>query len=158
MVRYNGAVDSAADELTRLVERLITALGAQVAAGVTGELALPALDALADLTRLEAREFFGHAGHLVHYDDAPGVERLSELVAASMREQNVASEWMRPGDRVRLVGAIPLDLAETSEDWLRATTFVVRFVGEDQTVDIQPDFHEDYVVMTVPAASVTAIA
>lgn len=157
MVRYNGAMDRTADEPTRLVERLITALGAQVAAGTTHELPLPALDALADLTRREVREFFGHAGHLVHYEDAPGVERLAELVGESVRQQYAAREGLRPGDRVRLVGAIPPDLVETSEEWLRATTFVVRYVGEDQTVDIQPEFHVDYVVMTVPAA-VTATA
>jgi hypothetical protein len=50
--------------------------------------------------------------------------------------------------------AAPLDLAEYDETWLRETVFVVRHVGDDATVDLQPDLNEDYVIEVVPTAAV----
>lgn len=158
IVRYNGAMDGTGEEHAGLVARLILALGAQIDAGTAPGLASQARDALAGLSRFEIREFFGHAGHLVHYDEPPGVERLSELVAESIRDANAARDGLQPGDRVRLDGPLPPDLRGASEDWLRATAFTVRFVADDRTVDIQPDFREDYVILTVPASAVTATA
>jgi hypothetical protein len=56
---------------------------------------------------------------------------------------------------VRLAGQLPASLAEYDETWLRETVFVVRYVGDDATVDVQPDLNEDYVIQTVPTANVT---
>ncbi|MEK8107139.1 hypothetical protein NKG94_21960 [Micromonospora sp. M12] len=50
---------------------------------------------------------------------------------------------------------MPESLADYDETWLRETTFVVRYVGRDATVDVQSDLAEDYVIVTVPAAAVT---
>ncbi|ADU11479.1 hypothetical protein ML5_6035 [Micromonospora sp. L5] len=64
---------------------------------------------------------------------------------------------VKPGDEVRLVGEVPESLADYDETWLRETTFVVRYVGRNAMVDLQPDLIEDYVIATVPAASVQPI-
>jgi len=49
---------------------------------------------------------------------------------------------------------LPESLAGYDATWLRETVFVVRYVGRDATVDVQPDLTEDYVIATVPAAIV----
>ena len=64
---------------------------------------------------------------------------------------------VKPGDEVRLVGEVPVSLANYDETWLRETTFVVRYVGRNAMVGLQPDLIEDYVVATVQAASVQLI-
>jgi hypothetical protein len=45
-------------------------------------------------------------------------------------------------------------LAGYDETWLRRTVFVVRYVGRGATVDVQSDLTEDYMIATVPTASV----
>ncbi|WP_233197115.1 hypothetical protein [Verrucosispora sp. ts21] len=55
---------------------------------------------------------------------------------------------------MRLVGEVPESLADYDEMWLRETTFVVRYLGRNAMVDVQPDLTEDYVIATVPAAAV----
>ncbi|MER6591732.1 hypothetical protein ABT214_07760 [Micromonospora purpureochromogenes] len=52
------------------------------------------------------------------------------------------------------MGEVPESLADYDETWLRETTFVVRYVGRNAMVDVQPDLTEDYVIATVPAAGV----
>jgi hypothetical protein len=44
--------------------------------------------------------------------------------------------------------------ADHDPTWLREAVFVVRYVGDDATVDVQTDLTEDYLIETVPIASV----
>lgn len=116
-----------------------------------------AVEVLTDFRRFQARTFFGIAGHLVHYDGYPEVELLAQLVTAAQREAAVG-DGIRPGDRVRLVGALPATLrVHDNEDAWRAATFVVRYVGEDGIAEIQPDFIEDYVVEAVPVTAISLV-
>jgi hypothetical protein len=115
-----------------------------------------AVEALAGLSRAEADLLFGQAGHLVHYHaNTEPVEVLLQLIADIQRGAAAADAVIRPGDEVRLVGQLPASLADYDETWLRETVFVVRYVGDDATVDVQPDLNEDYVIQTVPTANVT---
>jgi hypothetical protein len=115
-----------------------------------------AVEALAGLSRAEADLLFGQAGHLVHYHaNTEPVEVLLQLIADIQRGAAAADAVIRPGDEVRLVGQLPASLADYDETWLRETVFVVRYVGDDAMVDVQPDLNEDYVIQTVPTANVT---
>lgn len=150
-------MEGSRQECERFIERLIMALAAQVRASATSGLAPEARAVLADLSRFEVRAFFGAAGHLVHYDNLSDVESLAEFVEDSQRNEDSGGDGIQLGDRVRLVGSLPVGVATYSEEWLRATVFSIRFIGEDGTVDIQPDFLEDYVILTVLAAAVSVI-
>jgi hypothetical protein len=55
---------------------------------------------------------------------------------------------------VRLVGDLPPSVAGLNEKLLRETVFVVRDVGDDGTIDVQPELVQDYVVETVSGAIV----
>jgi hypothetical protein len=156
-VVYNDFMDRRGQDWERFAERLIMALAAQIGSSAERGLAPEAMAALGDLTRFEASSFFGIAGHLVHYGDLPDVELLMELVVDSQLSDDASGGELRIGDRVRLVDPPSLFVAETSEEWLTATTFAVRFLGEDGTIDIQPDLVDDYVIFTVPAAAVSPI-
>jgi hypothetical protein len=115
-----------------------------------------AVEALAGLSRAEADLLFGQAGHLVHYHaNTEPVEVLLQLIADIQRGAAAADVVIRPGDEVRLVGQLPASLADYDETWLRETVFVVRYVGDDAMVDVQPELNEDYVIQTVPTANVT---
>jgi hypothetical protein len=61
------------------------------------------------------------------------------------------------GDEVRLVGQLPAGLAGYDPDWLRQAVFVVRYVGDDDTIDVQPDLTEDYLIETVPVGIVQPV-
>jgi hypothetical protein len=61
------------------------------------------------------------------------------------------SGW--PGDEVRLVGELLASLAGYDATWLRDTTFVVRYVGDDETIEVQPVVSENYVIESVPIAN-----
>jgi hypothetical protein len=52
------------------------------------------------------------------------------------------------------VGEPPASLAAYDPTWLRETVFIVRYVGDDATVDVQPELIEDYTIETVPIAIV----
>lgn len=147
-------VDEASD---RLLDRLIQALAAQLDPAHPA-LTPGAVEALAGLSRAEAVLLFGQAGHLVHYgaDTAP-VEVLIRLISDIQRGEAAADAVIRPGDEVRLVGELPADLAEYDETWLRETVFVVRHVGDDATVDLQPELNEDYVIEVVPTSTVKPV-
>lgn len=139
-----------------ILDRLIRALAAQVAAASTGALAPAAVEALAELSRAEAKVIFACAGHLVHYDaDTEPVELLIRLISAIQRDEAPTDARIVAGDRVRLVGDLPPSLAGDNEKWLRETIFVVRYVGDDDTVDVQPDLVEDFLIETVPTVNVT---
>jgi hypothetical protein len=73
------------------------------------------------------------------------------LISDVQRGETAANAANVPGDRVRLVVEPRANLAEFDLAWLRQTVFVVRYVGDDATVDVQPDLSEDYVIETVPA-------
>lgn len=53
---------------------------------------------------------------------------------------------------MRLAGELPASLTDDDAAWLRETVFVVRYVGDDATIDVQPDLTEDYVIKAVPIA------
>lgn len=101
---------------------------------------------------------FSCAGHLVHYGaDTESLEMLIRLISEVQRAEAAADTTIAVGDRVRLVGDLPPHLAKYDVAWLRGTKFVVRYVGDDATVDVQPDLIEDYVIETVPAAIVKPV-
>ena len=137
-----------------LVERLIMALAAQLGATEPADLAPEAVDALSDLNRSETDLIFGHAGHLAHYDRPPHVDTLMELLTAIQRREAAAGAPILPGDEVRLVGELPASLADYNADALRETAFIVRYVGDDETIDIQPHRTDDYFIETVPVTAV----
>jgi len=140
----------------RVVDRLIQALAAQLDTSARSGLTPDAVEALAGLSRAEANLIFSHAGHLVHYGaDTEPLEILIRLISDIQRGEAAADAAIVPGDEVRLEGEPPASLAaEYDAIWLRETVFVVRYVGNDATVDVQPDLTEDYLIEAVPIAIV----
>jgi hypothetical protein len=141
----------------RFIERLIKALAAQVAASDPAVLATGAYMAMSELERHEAKDFYGSSGHLVHYGGYPEIQALVHLIDKAQRIDVVNREALLPGDRVWLVGEHSPELRRTEAGAGREIPFTVRFVGNDGTVDIQPDFSEDYVIETVPMTWVRLI-
>lgn len=142
------------EDASSVLERLITALAAQVGTTVTPALTAGAVEALSGLSRTEADLIFTHAGHLVHYGTEPeSLQVLIRLMSDVQRGEAAANAAILPGDEVRLVGELPTRLAEYDANWLRETVFVVRYVGDDGTVDVQPTLTEDYVIETVPTTN-----
>jgi hypothetical protein len=138
----------------RVLDRLIEVLAAQVDVGGSRTLAPGAVAALADMSRAEARLIFGAAGHLVHYDaDAEPIATLIRLISDAQRSVAGTDAVIRPGDEVRLDRDLLPDQASNNVPWWDEVTYVVRYVGDDETVDVQPELTMDYVVETVPAAS-----
>jgi len=79
-----GAEDS-------VLERLILALAAQLGASARPALTPGAVEALAGLSRAEAKLIFSHAGHLVHYGaDTEPLENLIQLIADIQRGEAAA--------------------------------------------------------------------
>ena len=141
------------DEGEFVIERLIQALAAQVA--LDQGLAPDAAEAMSSLRRSDARWIFGVAGHLVHYGvDTEPLEALINMTANLQRSEAKADASIKPGDEVGLVGDLPANLDAYDRTWLQRTTFVVRYVGDDGTIDIQPHLNEDYVIETVPSSAV----
>jgi hypothetical protein len=58
------------------------------------------------------------------------------------------------GDVARIVSEPSASLAAYDPTWLRETMFTVPYVGDDATVDMQPELIDDYVIETVPIAIV----
>jgi hypothetical protein len=144
--------DEAADGV---LDRLIQALAAQLDTSAHPALTPGAVDALSGLSRAEANLIFSYAGHLVHYGaDTEPLEILIQLIADIQRGEAAADAAIVPGDEVRLVGEPPASLAAYDAAWLRETVFVVRYVGDDATVDVQPNLTEDYLIEAVPTAIV----
>ena len=134
-----------------VLDRLIQALAAQLDASARPALTPAAAEALAELSRAEANLIFSAAGHLVHYGaDTDQLELLIQLVSDIQRDEAPAEAAIVAGDEVRLVGEPPPSLAAYDPNWLRETVFVVRYVGDDATVDVQPELWSDYVIETVP--------
>ena len=57
-------------------------------------------------------------------------------------------------DVARIVSEPSASLAAYDSTWLRETMFTVPYVGDDATVDMQPELIDDYVIETVPIAIV----
>jgi hypothetical protein len=76
------------------------------------------------------------------------------LISDIQRGEAAADAAILPGDKVRLAGELPVNLADYDAAWLRETVFVVRHVVDGATVDVQPDLTEDYVIEAVPIAIV----
>lgn len=147
------------DTAERVIDRLLLALAAQQHDG-SGKTALSpqGVEALADLSRDEAALIFSQAGHLVHYGvDTGPLVGLIDTISAVQRGEVAGEAAFKPGDSVRIVGDLPESLAEYDETILRRTAFVVRYVGTDATLDVQPDLSEDYGIETVPAATVRLV-
>lgn len=140
----------------RVLDRLIQALAAQLDPSANAALTPGAVEALTGLSRAEANLIFGVAGHLVHYDaDTEPIEVLVKLISDIQRGEAAADAAVVSGDQVRLVGELPAGLAAKYDaTWLRETVFVVRYVGDDATVDVQPDLIQDYFIEAVPIATV----
>jgi hypothetical protein len=138
-----------------VIERLILALAAQLDTPARSALTPGAAEALTRLSRREAVLIFGVAGHLVHYGaDTEPLELLIRLISDIHRGQAPADAAILPGDVVRLVSEPPASLAAYDPTRLRDTAFIVRYVGDDATVDVQPELIDDYVIETVPIAIV----
>lgn len=141
-----------------VIDRLLLALSAQLAASEDPALAAGAVEALAELSRAEVSLIFGQAGHLVHYGaDTEPLEALIRMISALQRDEASSAAVVRAGDEVHLVGELPESLAEYDETLLREIIFVVRYVGKDETVDVQPHLNEDYVIETVSVANVKPV-
>jgi len=143
-----------ADEVAdKVVDRLLAALAALL------DISAPAMnrdavEALADLGRDEANLIFGNAGLLIHYGaDTQRLETLIQLISDIQRGEAMADAAIKPGDKVRLVGKLPGELAEYDGS-LAEIVFVVRYVSRDGTLDVQTEFAEDYWIATVPIVNV----
>lgn len=143
------------DATDGVLDRLIEALAAQLDASDRPILTPAAGEALAELSRAEANLIYSTAGHLVHYGtETDQLELLIQLVSDIQRGEASAAATIVVGDKVRLVGEPPDSLASYDPNWLRESVFVVRYVGDDATVDVQPELWNDYVIETVPIAAV----
>jgi hypothetical protein len=143
----------------RVLDRLIEALAAQVEIADSHTLAPGAAAALADLSRAEARLIFGTAGHLVHYGaDTEPIARLIKLMSDVQRSAADADAVIRAGDEVHLVQELLPDEARSGVSWWDEVTYVVRYVGDDETVDVQAELTMEYVIETVPAVAVRSTA
>lgn len=141
----------------RVIDRLLLALAEQHRESADPTLPTSVAEAFADLSREESRLLFGQAGELLHYGagDAP-LRHLVRAICTVARDAAATSAAIRPGDDVRLVGA-PDRIGGYSHEWLSRTTFVVRHVGDDGTVDLQPDPTEDFVILTVAVEHVRPV-
>lgn len=142
------------DARDRVLDRLIEALAAQVETADSRTLAPGAVAALTGLSRAEVRLIFGAAGHRVHYDaDTEPIVTLIRLVSDVQRSEAGTDATIRPGDEVRLAWELLPDQASNDASWWDEVTYIVRYVGDDGTVDVQPELTMDYVLETVPAAA-----
>jgi hypothetical protein len=151
---YARSVIDDDDVRERVLDRLIEALAAQVDIGENGALAPGAVAALAGLSRAESRLIFGAAGHHVHYEGSEPIARLIELVSDVQRSAAGADAVIRAGDEVHVVQELLPVEARSGVSWWDEVAYVVRYVGDDQTVDVQAELTMEYVIETVPAVAV----
>lgn len=136
-----------------ILDRLIQALAAQLQQ--PGAMLTPgAREALSALSRDEARLFFGQTGHLVHYgSDGEAVNELIDVITGLQRDETPTDAVLRPGDVVRLVGQPSAGLPDYEAASPTDTSYVIRYVSDDGTADVQPELTHDYVVEVVPLAN-----
>lgn len=137
----------------RLVDRLIRALAAQVASCEPPVLTPAAAATVADMSRGEARLIYGTVGHSVHYDSDESMRVLIRIISDAHRVAAPADAALRPGDAIKLIGERLSDPAEVGQACLDEIVYVIRYVPDDGTVDVQPDLIWDYIVETVPASA-----
>jgi hypothetical protein len=142
------------DVREQVLDRLIEALAAQVDVSASRSLAPGAVAALADLSRAEVRLIFGAAGHRVHYDGAEPIARLIKLMSDVQRSAADVDAVMRAGDEVLVVQELLPVEARSGVSWWDEVVYVVRYVGDDQTIDVQPELTMEYLIETVPAVAV----
>ncbi|GAB1690984.1 hypothetical protein [Krasilnikovia sp. M28-CT-15] len=142
------------DVRERVLDRLIEALAAQIEIAESRTLAPEAAAALADLSRAETRLIFGAAGHHVHYEGSEPIARLIKLLSDVQRSAADPDAVIRAGDEVQVVQELLPEEARSGVSWWDEVSYVVRYVGDDQTVDVQADLTMEYVVETVPAVAV----
>ncbi|KUL26928.1 hypothetical protein [Actinoplanes awajinensis] len=141
------------DVRDRLLDRLIEALAAQVDIADSRALAPEAAAALAELSRAETRLIFGAAGHRVHYEGAEPIARLIKLLSDVQRSAADPDAGLRAGDEVHLAQELLPMEARTSVSWWDEVSYVVRYVGDDQTGDVQAELTMEYAIETVPVAA-----
>ncbi len=125
----------------------ISILAEQVGASRTAALVPDAVAALTGLSRAEACEFFAEAGSFVHYDRDQRVLDLIRNVARSQpREARLG-----PGDRVKLTPDLVPGPHLFDPDW----HFFVVFVGDDGTVDVQPELVMECTIQRFPTSALT---
>ncbi len=127
------------------VATLICILAEQVSAAEPADLVPAAAAALDDLSRAEARLFFGEAGHLVHYGGDKPILHLIQRVARAQRHQ----AGLRCGDKVELISELLPDPPDFEVSW----HYYVVHVGNDDTVDVQPELVMEYLIETAPASA-----
>jgi hypothetical protein len=142
------------DVRERVLDRLIEALAAQIERTESRTLAPEAVAALADLSRAETRLIFGAAGHRVHYEGSEPIARLIKLMSDVQRSAADADAVIRAGDEVNVVQELLPVEARCGVSWWDEVTYVVRYVGDDRTVDVQAELAMEYVIETVPAVAV----
>ncbi|GAA1654368.1 hypothetical protein [Actinoplanes couchii] len=141
------------DTAERVIDRLLLALAAQQRESGRPGFPEQVAEVFAELSRDEAGVIFGQAGHLVHYGvNTEPLVGLVDMISAVQRGEAPEDAALKPGDSVRIAGDLPENLADHDEAILREMVFVVRHVGSDAMVDVQPDLLEDYVIETVPIA------
>ncbi|WP_018255340.1 hypothetical protein [Salinispora mooreana] len=94
-------------------------------------------------------------GHLVHHGaDTEPIEVLIQLISDIQGREAEAGAAIAPGDRVRLAGELPASVTDHGATRPSETVFAVRYVGDDATIDVQPDLAEDYTIKSAPIALV----
>lgn len=145
------------DVRDQVLDRLLEALAAQVDAAGDRALAPGAVAALAGLARGEARLLFGAAGHRVHYEGAEPIAQLIGLVSDVQRSAAGPDAALRAGDEVLIAQELLPAEGRSGVSWWDEVAYVVRFVGDDDTVDVQAELTMEYVIETVPAAAVRPV-
>jgi hypothetical protein len=142
------------DVRERVLDRLIEALAAQIEVAGSRTLAPGAAAALGNLSRAETRLIFSAAGHRIHYEGSEPIARLIKLLSEVQRSAADPDAVIRAGDEVQVVQELLPAEARSGVSWWDEVSYVVRYVGDDQTVDVQAELTMDYVIETVPAVAV----
>ena len=126
------------------VEWAVWVLAEQVSA--RGPLAPQAVEVIAKSDRAFLRLFFANLSHHIHYSGSirAALETIRDQVTARLREQTAGD--VQPGDWVVIT-------AEFDHKWIRpGDRMIVRFVGNDGTLDAEVDPAVDYGIERVPLA------
>lgn len=124
-------------------EWAVWVLAEQVSA--SGPLAPQAIELIAESDRAFLRCFFCHLSHHIHYSADPkqaALKTIRDQVTARLREQTAGD--LRPGDWIEITGAF-------DHEWIGpGDRMIVRFVGNDGTLDAEVDPGVDYGIARVP--------
>lgn len=110
-----------------------------------GPLAPQTIDLIAESDREFLRFLFGHLSHHIHYGADPELAALKTIqgqVTASLREHTGGD--LKPGDWIVITKAF-------DHRWTKpGDSMIVRFVGNDGTLDAEVDPGVDYGIVRVP--------